>query len=112
MKAVLLNGIFDLPARAIVTEMVQYNGNFGCGLCEDQGCSAETDKGGTVHVYPLKNLTGKPQIRTKERVLAQSWIALETKLPVSYVFCHCFCKIKSKFFFVYFAHYNFSPVKC
>ena len=83
MKAILLNGKFDLPARAIITEMVQYNGNFGCGLGEEQGCSAETEKGGTVHVYPLKSLTEKAQIRTKECVLAQSWLALETKLPVS-----------------------------
>ena len=62
--------------------MVQYNGNFGCGLCEEQGCSAKTDKRGTVHVYPLKSLTEKAQIRTKECVFAQSWLALETKSPV------------------------------
>eukprot|EP00733_Pompholyxophrys_punicea_P000780 Pompholyxophrys_punicea_v1_NODE_282_length_2394_cov_66.752458.p2 type:complete len:156 gc:universal NODE_282_length_2394_cov_66.752458:1402-935(-) len=40
----------DLPARAVVLNCKQYNGDYGCGFCYDKGCPKSTGKG---HVYPF-----------------------------------------------------------
>ena len=37
IKVVLLTGIFDLPAKAAVVNMKQFNGEFGCLYCHDPG---------------------------------------------------------------------------
>ena len=37
IKAVLLAGVFDLPAKAAVLKTVQFNGMFGCIYCKDKG---------------------------------------------------------------------------
>ena len=37
IKAKLVMGVFDLPARATVTNMVQFNGAFGCLYCTNKG---------------------------------------------------------------------------
>ena len=37
IKAVLLTGIFDLPGKAAVLNMKQFNGQFGCLYCTDPG---------------------------------------------------------------------------
>lgn len=36
-RAALLCAVLDLPARAIVTNFVQYNGYWGCGHCLQKG---------------------------------------------------------------------------
>lgn len=37
VRVQLLLGVFDLPARAIATNFVQYNGKYSCIYCHDQG---------------------------------------------------------------------------
>ena len=37
VKASLLIGVFDLPARAMATNMTQYNGRYSCTYCLDKG---------------------------------------------------------------------------
>ena len=37
VKASLLVGVFDLPARAMATNMTQYNGRYSCTYCLDKG---------------------------------------------------------------------------
>lgn len=37
MKCKLLIGVFDLPARAMAVNMVQFNGYYGCLVCLDEG---------------------------------------------------------------------------
>ena len=37
IRAKLLIGIFDLPAKASVTNMKQFNGEYGCTFCTDKG---------------------------------------------------------------------------
>ena len=37
VRACLLLGVFDLPAKAIATNMTQYNGRFSCTYCLDKG---------------------------------------------------------------------------
>jgi len=44
--------VADAPARAMLTNFMQYNGFYGCGFCEHEG--KRVPKGdGTVQVYPL-----------------------------------------------------------
>jgi hypothetical protein len=44
--------VADAPARAMLTNFMQYNGSYGCGFCEHEG--KRVAKGdGTVQVYPL-----------------------------------------------------------
>lgn len=37
IKACLLVGVFDLPAKAMATNHTQFNGNYGCNYCLDKG---------------------------------------------------------------------------
>ena len=37
MKACLLLGVFDLPAKAMATNITQYNGFYSCTNCLDKG---------------------------------------------------------------------------
>jgi len=83
VRAILLSGIFDLPAKCIIQEMVQFNGRYGCSFCEDEGENFKTDGGGNVRVFPKNDLLLNASLRTKERVISQSIVALENKETVS-----------------------------
>ena len=65
-RAMLLCGTCDLPAKAVVLNMKQYNGEYGCSHCLQTGKRLKLDTGGTVHVYPYipSNPTGPK--RTEE----------------------------------------------
>jgi len=45
----------DLPAHALVQNMVQFNGIYGCTFCEQPGKTVTTAQGGNVHVYPYNH---------------------------------------------------------
>lgn len=83
LRAILLSGIFDLPAKCIIQETIQFNGEFGCSFCEDPGEGLKTKKGGNVRVFPLKNVCHDATLRTEERVKAQAMIALENNTVVN-----------------------------
>ncbi|KZS10215.1 Uncharacterized protein APZ42_025376 [Daphnia magna] len=54
-------GILDAPARAMVANVNQFNGEYGCGYCLDP--RTRVKKGdGHVQVYPKK--TPLPELRT------------------------------------------------
>ena len=48
MRAILLQCSVDLPARAVVMNMKQFNGEFGCLYCEAEG---RTPPGDHLHRY-------------------------------------------------------------
>lgn len=51
-KAALILCSCDLPARALVLNMNQFNGSYGCHVCEDTG---ETERGKPLHrFWPYK----------------------------------------------------------
>ena len=50
-KTRLLCGTCDLPAKAMVFNMTQYNGYYGCTHCQQSGKQLSTGERGTVHVY-------------------------------------------------------------
>ena len=62
----LLCGTCDLPAKAMVLNMMQFNGQYGCTHCTQSGKQFSTGERGTVHVYPyIQNNPGGPERNSK-----------------------------------------------
>ena len=66
----LLCGTYDLPAKAMVLNMMQFNGQFGwqcgCAHCTQSSKQFSTGERGTVHVYPyIQNSPGDPKCNSK-----------------------------------------------
>lgn len=77
-KAHLILCSVDLPAQAIITNMKQFNGAFGCGYCEQEG-NARPECPGQRN-WPM--VSGAPR-RTHESLLANASEATSTNSPVS-----------------------------
>lgn len=56
IKLALLSFHGDLPARAKVLNMMQFNGKFPCIHCEDEGECLKTPAGGSVRVFKTVEL--------------------------------------------------------
>ena len=87
-KAILLNGTFDLPARCLVCNMIQFNGHCGCGLCEETGETAKCGNGFS-HVYTMshekaRTSSGHSKLRTKESTNENAHKAIATSSTVRY----------------------------
>jgi len=69
--------ISDAPARAMLQDFVQFNGQYGCGFCHHPG--ERMKKGlGTVQVYPLKEIY---PLRTREGTLKLAKKATDSGKP-------------------------------
>ena len=88
-KVYLVSGIFDLPAKSLVLEEIQFNGFCGCSYCVEAGKSVKAKDGGRgqVHVYPFNDdaETGHAERRTHKGTIANGMKSLEDPLgkPVS-----------------------------
>ena len=88
-KVYLVSGIFDLPAKSLVLEEIQFNGFCGCSYCVEAGKSVKAKDGrrGQVHVYPFndESETGHAEQRTHKGTIANGMKSLEDPLgkPVS-----------------------------
>ena len=58
IRALLLNGVFDSPARCLFQEFVQFNGFYGCPFCLSPGKTVKTSVNGRTHAYPFDS-TGR-----------------------------------------------------
>lgn len=76
-KAILILSSLDLPARALVTNMKQYNGICGCIYCEQEGT---TTSGCSLHRWwPYR-----PSIeRTHQTLMLNARQAYESRTAVS-----------------------------
>ena len=54
----------DLPAKALILNMIQFNGAYECGFCEQSGKSLRTENGGNVRVFPYQIESPKGEPRT------------------------------------------------
>ena len=63
----------ECPAGATVQHLMQFNGAYGCTLCEHPGMSCATGKGHD-RVYPI--LRTDPPLRSNESILAQARIVI------------------------------------
>ena len=82
-RGMLLCGTCDLPAKAIVYNMLQFNGYYGCSHCKQNGKQLSTATGsnaGKVHIYPYIHENPLGPLRTNdETVLHSRKAVIETK---------------------------------
>ena len=77
IRAMLLNGIFDLVAKAPVVNMMQFNGKYGCLACTHPG--SQVSRG--CHVY-LPNHEPSPVARTHASIMEAAREAEDSGVPV------------------------------
>ena len=78
-RAILLTCSVDLPARAMITNMKQWNGANGCLYCEEEGTTIGCDH---LHRYwPYKDAT----LRTRTSLLHNAEMAITTATTVSVI---------------------------
>lgn len=66
IRGILLNGVFDSPARCLFMNMVQFNGFYGCPYCYIRGETVQTsDRGPTLsYLFVMDNPDGHSMRRT------------------------------------------------
>ena len=74
--AMLLCGMCDLPAKAIVHNMTQFNGYYGCSHCKQSGEQLPTSATGKVHVYPYNGTDPTGPLRTNMDIEVYSYEAV------------------------------------
>ena len=74
----LLAVSLDLPARAMVLNMKQFNGKFGCCYCEDEGTNPPNQP--TLRYYPYEN-NSTP--RQHNSMVTDARCATDKREPVS-----------------------------
>ena len=78
VKAYLLCTAADLPAKSLLMNMNQFNGEYSCGKCLQKGQTFRTNKGGSVHIFPYK-INDNIEARTKTACIANAIKAREMK---------------------------------
>ena len=77
IRAILLCGTCDLPAKACVCNTVQFNVSFGCFKCVQPCCTMNVvQKGGRVHAFPFNQENLKGLRRTHAEFLADAKAAI------------------------------------
>ncbi|KXJ23145.1 hypothetical protein AC249_AIPGENE10506 [Exaiptasia diaphana] len=83
VRAILLCGTCDLPARCLVCNSIQFNGYYGCLRCLQSGKSIQTAKGGNVLVYPFNETDPSGPKRTKEGFMSDAQKAVVQKTMIN-----------------------------
>lgn len=73
LRAKLIMGVFDLPARASATNTKQYNGKYGCFYCLDKGVYQNR-----ARIYPPND---SHTLRTTEQMRQWALTAQSTNVP-------------------------------
>ena len=84
MKVAVISALFDLPAKCMVQETVQFNGYFGCSCCEKEGENVSTSKKGSTVVFPQETLIPVDKPRSALRTYAQQvllWKIMKQLVP-------------------------------
>ena len=76
-KARLLMCTLDLPAKAIVLNMKQFNGQYGCTYCEDEGVPRAS-----THLHRNWPYSTSSVARTHDAILRNARESVENKAPV------------------------------
>ena len=77
----------DLPAKALVQNILQFNGAYGCGFCEQPGKNLRTANGGNVRIFPYQHESPKGELRTAAACVNYAEEAVETNSVVSTEMC-------------------------
>lgn len=86
MRCILLLSAVDLPARALLLQMKQFNGKHGCCYCYQEGGVLP---GNPLHRFWPPQATLSSSIRTHESVIENAMEATFTDTPV--VICAHIC---------------------
>ena len=81
-RAMPLCGTTDLPAKAMVYNMLQYNGQYGCSHCLQPGKQLCTGPRGSVHIYPYNDSEPNGPKRTAVQTDTHSREAVVNGKPV------------------------------
>ena len=81
---------FDLPAKATVLNMIQYNGEYGCTHCLQSGQRVATTHGGSVRVIPYQCSSPMGPPRSHTHILHDAKKAVTTGNPVNGVKVPCY----------------------
>lgn len=106
-KCILLTCTCDLPARALVYNCNQFNGEYSCWFCLQKGETHKHETGGISHIFPYDEANPKGPPRSKESIKRDTQSAVQKVLNNESKFTvngH-----KGKFWFMYLKH--FDPVK-
>ena len=102
-KAVLLACTCDLPARCLVCNSMQYNGEYRCWKCFHRGKTVKTGQRGNARAFPFNEKDPKGPLRTNELTLQHAKEALKQQMAgkpryvVSGVKCFPFFSIMTLF---------------
>ena len=83
VRAHVIGCTVDLPARAMMQNIIQFNGFHGCSFCEQPGETESTEGGGHVHVYPFDTTTPDGPSREQQTLMNHANLSLEQDKPVS-----------------------------
>ena len=81
-RVMLLCGTCDLPAKAMVYNMMQFNGNHGCSHCLQSGKHLAVGVRGKVHVYPYMQADPTGPSRTSDQQFQHSQQAVIQNEPI------------------------------
>lgn len=104
-QATLLSCVCDLPAKCLVTNSMQFNGQFGCWHCLQPGETFRTESGGHCHVFPFnkENPDGPP--RSSESVKADVKAAVQKIKDGKKQYVTN--GVKGPFWLMFLTHFNF-----
>ena len=78
VRCILLMSAVDLPARALLLNMKQYNGSYGCSFCYNEG---KTKRNAPLHRFWPPSLS-TPVLRTNQSIRDNAMQATVTNDPV------------------------------
>ncbi|XP_062593832.1 uncharacterized protein LOC134255326, partial [Saccostrea cucullata] len=82
-KAFLICGTADLPAKSLVLNCNQFNGQFSCLKCLHPGETYKTQKGGSVHTFSYNASLPMHESRTSENCLRDAILATENRKTIN-----------------------------
>lgn len=77
-RAVLLAGSCDLPASRLVCNSLQFNGEYGCWKCLQQGRTEKVGIRGHTKIFPYIRDNPKGPLQNKQDAIKHSYEALTT----------------------------------
>ena len=87
IKVYVIGCTCDLPARALVLNAMQFNGEYGCSFCEQPGVTTRVGSStGHVHTFPYNKDNPKGPARTKAGCAHDAMIARSNHSVVKYKF--------------------------
>ncbi|VDI58923.1 Hypothetical predicted protein [Mytilus galloprovincialis] len=82
-KCFLICGTADLPAKSIVMNCNQFNGQYSCLRCMHSGETYRTSKGGTVRTFPYNSSEPDPEKRTTQECINNAVTAIQNGTVVN-----------------------------